>query len=462
MMRRRATPFVLGLCLWLAGITNPLRAEVAADFWDRLALRDDAPLVLSVKYADRAARSRVLEKSLGGADLPFINRIIVRIARNAALSLQGDSSLTDVEILGPRSADRTFHKLLELYRVYLYQVSGRFEISVVNFSQGVPYWDRNSDERGDRTIAEALDVIGVRVAPVLVAVGDGPEFGIGEWAMARAALPVVATSSGGAQILANSARPPPGQVPWNTVLYADGAPTAGKNLNSSTKACGEGAHLTADQMLHPESAFVPEPGGSSFATFKATWNVCFIHQYTEILRVQLRARTPVGSVEVEPFVAYYVDSPVDKACPATQYRWADQRFQADAPKYEIRAADKARLDEFVNGNSLELRANYSIPILRAFLNHLPPHPMTSARASERYVSSDAVLAMLRSFRLRDLVEVAANPRNIKFENWKKIADRDPAPVIRSELVDAIDSYCRNQTLFLVLSDEATPIFDTMP
>ena len=58
--------------------------------------------------------------------------------------MQGDPGIADIEIFGQRTADRTFHKLLEFYRVYLYQVSGRFNISVVNFSQGVPYWDRNS------------------------------------------------------------------------------------------------------------------------------------------------------------------------------------------------------------------------------------------------------------------------------------------------------------------------------
>jgi hypothetical protein len=34
-------------------------------------------------------------------------------------------------------------------------------------------------------------------------------------------------------------------------------------------------------------------------------------------------------VEVEPFIAYYIDSPVSKTCAATKYRRADQRFQVD-------------------------------------------------------------------------------------------------------------------------------------
>lgn len=460
-MKIHATIVALHATVLLLLSAIAARAEAPPVFWDRLALREDAPLVLSVKYADLATRSRVLTKSLGGADLPFINRTIVRMTLSAALSLQGDPGVTDVEIFGSRTADRTFHKLLELYRVYLYQVSGRFNISVVNFSQGVPYWDRNSAERGDRTIAEALEVIGARIAPVLVAVGDGPEFGIGAWALAPSVLPVVATIGGGNAIMDNSARPQSKDVPWKMILYADGEPTPAQNIPSAGRACGEGAHLTADQMLDPELAYVQKPGGSSYATFKATWNVCFIHQFTEIVRLQLRARTPVGPVEADPFVAYYVDSPVNKTCPATQYRWADQRYQAEPPKYEIRASDKARLDSFVNGHSLELRPNYSIPLLKAFLNHLPPHPLSVAGANERYVSSDAVLTMLKSFRLRDLVEVAANPRNVKFEEWKQMADKDPQPVLSSDLIKAIDEYCRQRTLLLILSDETSPFFDTM-
>jgi hypothetical protein len=273
---------------------------------------------------------------------------------------------------------------------------------------------------------------------------------------------VVATTANGRQILPNSARPQAGRSPWRTVVYADGEPTAGLNVTSSEASCGEGAHLTADQMLHPESAFVPKPGGSSYATFKATWNICFIHQYTEVLRVQLRARTSVGRVEVEPFVAYYVDSPVNKTCNATRHRWADQRYQVEPPTYDVRAADKARLDGFVNGHSLELRPNYSIPLLKAFLNRLPPHRMTNAAANERYVTSQAIISMLKGFRLRDLVEVAANPRNLNFEEWKKKAEADRAPVIAADLVDAIEGYCRSRSLFLVLSDETTPFFSEMP
>lgn len=206
--------------------------------------------------------------------------------------------------------------------------------------QGVSYWDRNTGERGDKTIAEALDVLASRIAPVFVAIGDGPELGVGGWALAPSALPVVATKSNGSEILPNSARPPVENPPWRTLLYADGEPTGGQNASPQDVACGAGAHLTADQMLRPEAAVIPPPGGSSYATFKATWNACFIHQFTEILRVQLRARTGVGNVEVEPFVAYYVDSPVNKSCAATRYRWADQREQLEAPRYEVKAEDQ--------------------------------------------------------------------------------------------------------------------------
>ena len=70
--------------------------------------------------------------------------------------------------------------------------------------------------------------------------------------------------------------------------------------------------------------------------------------------------------------------------------------------------------------------------------------------------------MLRGFRLRDLVEVAANRNSVKFEEWKRKAEADSSPVIDASLVDAIEQYCRNDTLFLVLSDEAEPFFDAMP
>lgn len=449
------------VCLLLLCL-SPSSAQVSDDFWGRLSLRDDVPLVLSVKYADRSTRARVLAKSLGGADLPFISRVIVRIDRDAALSLQGDPGVKDVEVFGARTADRTLHKLLELYRVYLYQVSGRFDISVVNFSQGVPYWDRNSEERGDRTIAEALDILGTKVAPVMVAIGDGPELGVGGWALAPSVLPVVATNGSGTGILAESARPSKGHAPWKTVLYADGEPSDGATVSDEDEECGRGAHLTADQMLHPEAARVPPPGGSSFATFKVTSSVCLIQQYSEILRVQLRARTPVGVVEVQPFVAYYVDSPVDKSCSATKFRWADQRFQADSPRYEIRPADKARLDAFVTGSSIELRAHYSIPILKAFLNHLSPGRMTDAGVNERYVSWDAVLTMLKGLTLRDLVEIAANRGNVRYQDWIRKADADAAPLVSADLVDAVANYCQNSSLFLVLTDEAAPFFETTP
>ncbi|WP_287188565.1 hypothetical protein, partial [Mesorhizobium sp.] len=315
--------------------------------------------------------------------------------------------------------------------------------------------------RGDQTIAEALDVIGSRTVPVLVAVGDGAEFGVGAWAKAPSVLPVVATTSGGAAILDNSARPERNQTPWRTVLYADGAPVAGEEQLSQGKACGDGAHLTANQMLHPETARIVQPGGSSFATFKATASLCYVHQYTELLRVLLRARTPIGLVEVEPFVAYYVDSPVNRACPALAHRWADQRKQFGAPQYWIEASDKSRLDEFVNGNSIELRPNYSIPLVKAFLNHLPEHRMTDSEANERYVSSKTLLAMLRRFHLTDLIEVAANSGNVRYAEWKQLAAKDGTPAVREQLVDAIESYCGNQSLFLVLSDKAEPFFDLM-
>jgi hypothetical protein len=457
---RRASCLLLILCILLASFEST-RAEISDDFWDRLALRDDAVVFLSVKYTDREARKRIFDKAVDGADLPFISRLIIRINRDDALSLEKDPGIADAEILAFHSADYTFHRLLELYRVYLYQVSGRFNISAVNFSQGVSYWDRNSEERGDRTIAEAIDVLASRIAPVFVAIGDGPELGVGGWAMAPSALPVIATAGKGTQILSNSAKPPTQNAPWKTVLYADGEPTAGRSSDSLQQACGAGAHLTADQMLHPETAAIPNPGGSSYATFKATWNACFVHQFTEIVRVQLRARTAVGLAEVEPFVAYYVDSPVDKTCPATQYRWADQRLQLEAPKYEIKAEDKIRLDRFVSGNSIELRANYSVPILKAFLNHLPSRPLSAAKLNQRYVSSDGVLKMLASFSLADLVDAAANPRNVQFEEWKRKAGNDTAPVLRPELVSAIEDYCRTKTLFLTLPDEADPFLSQL-
>ena len=450
----------IGLAILL--YSNAALAEVPLDFWTRLAGQSEGPVVLSIKYADFAARTRVLDKSFGGADLPFISRIVVRIDRDAALSMEDDIGIEDAEIFGSGTADRTFHKLIELYRIYLYQVSGKFNISAVNFSQGVRYFNRNSRERGDRTIAEALDVLGSRIAPVLVAVGDGPEFGVGDWAMAPSVLPVVATSDGGSEILANSARPEQGHTPWRTVLYADGAAQAGKSEASSAKSCGAGAHLTADQMLHPETSLVPQPGGSSYATFKVTSNTCYVQQYAELLRVLLRARTAIGYVEVEPFISYYVDSPVDRSCPALQYRWADQRRQYGAPRYQIKVGNKVKLDDFVSGHSIELRPNYSIPLLKAFLDHLPPTTMTNSGVKERYVSADAVLEMLRNFSLVDLVEVAANKRNLQFESWRQAAQADHSPILQSDIIDAIESYCRDQSLFLVLSDEAAPFFDTVP
>ncbi|TAY98663.1 hypothetical protein ELH79_09400 [Rhizobium leguminosarum] len=449
---------LLGLSLLFS--TN-VKAVVPDEFWDRLALRNETFSILSIKYADAQARERIVHLVSGSADLPFINRVVVRIERERALSLQGDPDIVDVEVFGSASADRTFHKLLELYRVYLYQVSGRFNISALNFSQNVNYFDRNSQERGDRTIAEALEILGSRIVPSFVAVGDGANFGVGSWAKAQSVIPVVATMHGGSSIMSNSARPARENAVWPLVLYADGEPATGLDEASRAPACGEGSHLTADQMIHPESARVPAPGGSSYATFKATSSLCPIQQYTELLRVMLRARTPVGFVEVEPFVAYYVDSPVNRECPALNYRWADQRLQFGAPKYAISAEDKLRLDSFVSGNSIELRPNYSIPLAKAFLSQLPELHMTDAGVKERSVSHLQVLEMLRAFRFSDLLEVAANKRNIRFSQWKNLAERYDRPIIDARLIDAIQSYCENQSLFLVLSDEEKPFFDAM-
>lgn len=454
----RLAAIVLSCCIG-AMTSGRAGAEISEEFWTRLALMDDAPVVLSIKYHDADGRRLVVAKTMGFTDLPFINRVVARMNRNDALSLRDVPGIIDIEIFGAHTADSTFHKLLELYRVYLYQVTGRFDISAVNFSQGVSYWDRNSEGRGDRTIAEALDVLGSRIAPVFVAIGDGPEFGVGGWAMASSVLPVVPTDHEGESILPNSARPTD-KASWKTILYADGAATAGRPVTEP--ACGAGTHLTADQMLEPEIAAVPQPGGSSFATFKATWNACFIHQFTEVVRVQLRARTAVGEVEVEPFVAYYVDSPVDKSCTATRYRWADRRMQNDAPRYEILAEDKARLDNFVAGNSIELRVNYSIPILKAFLDHLPKRSFVAPGKNERFVSSQVVLTMLRNFKLADLIQVAANRRNVRYADWIKQASLDSAPLVRPDLMSAIEDYCRHRTLFLTLSDEASPFFSDMP
>lgn len=148
-------------------------------------------------------------------------------------------------------------------------------------------------------------------------------------------------------------------------------------------------------------------------------------------------------------------------CPATRYRWADQRYRTEPPTYDIRARDKARLVRFATDNSLELRANYSIPLLKAFLNHLPAQSMKGTAPNERYITAKAVLGMLKGFRLRDLVDVAANPRNVKFEEWKRKADTDSAPVVAPDLIDAVEHYCRNHAQFLVLSDEATPFLQEM-
>jgi hypothetical protein len=59
----------------------------------------------------------------------------------------------------------------------------------------------------------------------------------------------------------------------------------------------------------------------------------------------------------------------------------------------IRAWDKARLDGFVNGHSLVPRPNYSIPLLKAFLNHLPPHPLSVAAA--RPLERAALISLLQ-------------------------------------------------------------------
>lgn len=105
--------------------------------------------------------------------------------------------------------------------------------------------------------------------------------------------------------------------------------------------------------------------------------------------------------------------------------------------------------------------NYSVPILKAFLNRLPPHQLSAAKINQRFVSSEAVLKMLAGFSLTDLVEVAGNPNSIKLGEWKRKAASDTAPVLRPELVSAIEQYCKTRSLFLALPDEAAPFLSEL-
>ena len=186
--------------------------------------------------------------------------------------------------------------------------------------------------------------------------------------------------------------------------------------------------------------------------FVPTWNACFIRQYMQIVQAHLSATTPVGDVQLEPFIAYYVDTPVPKNCPLLNNRWADQRKKF-LPIYPITVTIKERLQRFFYDNVVQFRMVYSPPLLREFFKQLPSRDYTEFARHERYVNSHDVVSMLKRLTLADLVRMAANKRSYYYGKWLKLAEQDKAPVIEAGIVDRIDNYCRTATLFVVLPDD---------
>lgn len=449
-----------GFALVLLAASFSAPPSVAADLsvvCEELEAAERDPVTLSVRYSSPEARDLVWSIAEVAMHLDFISRIVADTRADRALPLCGRNDVVDIEKIAGTEKDSALHRLLEVWRVYHYVIGGRFEVSAFNFSQGVRTAALHKDKSGERTIAEALDAVGRKAAPVFVAAGNAGTAGLSEYAYGESAFPVVATESHGRAILATSSRPGAGDAPRRLILFADGAPRPQGPIDDLGEACPTTEHLTVGQMLLPEQAGI-DPGGSSFATFAATAAACPVHQYLHIVNAYLSATRAVGDVPVDPFVAYYVDNPISPTCPALTYRLADRR-EKYVPRYTLTVPQKSRIQEFFFGNSIEFNLRYSPQILRHVYRSLPDRRLIAGYTGEqRYISTSVVLNRLRQMTFADWLDIGANKRSLYYARWRAAAVQDPAPMLDRQTIDAIAEYCRVGSLFIILPDVATSRF----
>lgn len=446
------------LALVIASFCSP--AVAAADrsiVCERIEAAEDDRLTISVKYRSHDARDFVWSIADARVHLDFISRVVSDTRADRALPLCRRDDVEDIEIIADAEKDSTLHRLLEVWRVYHYVLGGRFEISAFNFSQGVRTAALHKDKSGERTMAEALDTLGLKAAPVFVAAGNAGTAGLSEYTSGASVFPVVATEGYGHAIFPPSSRPSAGDDPRRLFLFADGAPRPQGPVDDLAGACPTTEHLTIGQMLLPEEAGI-DIGGSSFATFTATATACPVHQYLQIVNAYLSAIHTVGEVRLDPFVAYYVDNPISPTCPALTYRLADRR-EKYIPIYRLNIPQKSRIQDFFFGNSIEFNLRYSPPILQYFYRSLPEqHLAEGYEGAQRYVSISAVLDRLREMTFADWLEIGANKHSLYYQSWRSAAAQDPTPILDGETIDAIAEYCRIGSLFIILPDIAAPRF----
>ena len=176
------------------------------------------------------------------------------------------------------------------------------------------------------------------------------------------------------------------------------------------------------------------------------------------MNAYLSATRAVGEVQLDPFIAYYVDNPISPACPALINRLADRREKYVA-YYKLTAPQKARIQDMFFGNSVEFNLRYSPPILQSFYRSLPERRLVEGyEGGQRYVSIAGVLNRLREMTFTDWLEIGANKSSFYYRRWRDAAAKDSNPLLSGETIDAIAEYCRAASLFIVLPDIANSRF----
>lgn len=449
-MIREALVFVGVFALLIA---SPAAADDERDIvCEAFELSENDPFIASIKYEGTDARNAVWSIAEKAVHLEFISRIVIEAPARRLWSLCARDDVVHIELIGDQEKDSVLHRILELWRINQYIVGGRFNVSAFNFSQGVRKEAMGQRESAEKTLAEALESISRRLAPVFVAAGNTGTTDLNAYANGQSVFPVVATEPDGLEIYSGSSRPGQKSDPRRLFLFSDGAPRPPGGIDAKHLACESGDHLTIGQMLLPENARI-DPGGSSFAAFAATAAACPVHQYLEVMNAYLSAGKAVGDVQLDPFVAYYVDNSVSPSCPALENRLADKRKQY-APIYNLRIPQKKRIQDMFFGNSMLFNLRYSTPLLRSFFESLPETSLIEGyEGAQRIVSQEVVQQRLSEMTFSDWLEIGGNKRSLYYPRWLAIAGRDIAPVLPRETIEQIAGYCQVASLFIVLPDD---------
>ena len=454
--------YILLLVILTGTLWAPQNAQAQQELRELCTILEETRgdvVTLSVKYGTPAARDVANQMMNPSMHLDFISRMVGDVSAVDALTLCDRDGVPHMELIAGTVKDVTLHRLLEIYRLYTYILGGMYPIAAVNFSQGVRPSALGQNKSGERTVAEALDAVARRGAPVFVAAGNSPAFGLNPYARGEGVFPVVATESDEATVFSKSSTPPASYNPKQLFLFAKGAPRPKDGPADEVKdpACRSGEHLTVGQLLQPETAAI-EGGGSSFATFAATASACYVQQYLQIVNTYLSVIKAIGDERVTPFVSYYIDNPISEKCSALEYRLADKRKKY-VPEYEIDVARKTRLHEYFSKATVEFNLRYSTALLRAFYQSLPALDLVEDfRGPQRLASTASVVSALKKMTLVDWVRIAANKQSLYYPRWVETAAKDGEPVLDRKTIDKIVAYCRHASLYVVLSDTATSGF----